>query len=381
MVYVTAGARPFKPILTGFEHLPPASLGDFWIDRYEVTNRDFKRFVDAGGYRNPAYWRHTFVKDGKPLTFEQGIALLTDSTGRPGPATWESGSFREGQDDFPVGGVSWYRGRSVCGVRREVAPDRLPLEPRCRSECQRVQSAAQQLRRQRADEGGRERRLNRFGAADMAGNVKEWCWNAPDASRRYTLGGAWDEPLYTFNDPDARPPFDRAANQGFRCVKYASSETLAGPAFGLVPREIRDYNKEKPAADAVFAAYKAMYAYDKTDLKDAVDSVEDGNPQWRRENVSFAAGYGGERIPASVFIPKAGRPPYQAVVIFPGSGAIQMRSSREMDVRRFEWVMKSGRVAIHPVYRNRLNAGTVSNRTFRTSPWPIAITSSPGRRM
>ena len=29
------------------------SLGDFWIDRYEVTNRDFKRFVDAGGVSEP----------------------------------------------------------------------------------------------------------------------------------------------------------------------------------------------------------------------------------------------------------------------------------------------------------------------------------------
>ena len=68
-----------------------------------------------------------------------------------------------------------------------------------------------------------------------------------------------------------------------------------------------------------------MYAYDKTDLKDVVDSVDDQNPQWRRENVSFTAGYGGERLPAAVFLPKTGRPPYQAVVVFPGSGAIQMR--------------------------------------------------------
>ena len=26
-------------------------LDDFWLDRYEVTNRQFKAFVDAGGYR------------------------------------------------------------------------------------------------------------------------------------------------------------------------------------------------------------------------------------------------------------------------------------------------------------------------------------------
>ena len=352
MVYVTASGTPFNPVLTGLEHVPPAALGDFWIDRFEVTNRDFKRFVDAGGYRNPAYWRHAFVKDGQPLTFEQGVALLTDSTGRPGPATWESGSFREGQDDLPVGGVSWYEAAAYA----EFAGKALPTIYHWSRVADQRASAFSVPHSNFAGKGptkvGASGGWNRFGAADMAGNLKEWCWNAPDASKRYTLGGAWDEPVYTFNDPDARPPLDRSENQGFRCVKYPSGEAPAGPAFGLVPWEFRDYSKETPAADAVFAAYKAMYAYDRTDLKPTVDSVEGENPEWRRENVSFTAGYGEERVPASVFIPKAGRPPYQAVVIFPGSGAIQMRTSREMDVRRFEWVMKSGRVAIHPVYKS-----------------------------
>jgi len=27
----------------------PVHLGDFWIDKYEVTNRQFKEFVDKGG--------------------------------------------------------------------------------------------------------------------------------------------------------------------------------------------------------------------------------------------------------------------------------------------------------------------------------------------
>ena len=40
-------------------------LEDFFIDRYEVTNRQYKEFVDKGGYRNKAYWKHEFVKDGR----------------------------------------------------------------------------------------------------------------------------------------------------------------------------------------------------------------------------------------------------------------------------------------------------------------------------
>ncbi len=39
--------------IAGLEHEAPFEIGDFWIDRLEVTNREFKGFVDAGGYREP----------------------------------------------------------------------------------------------------------------------------------------------------------------------------------------------------------------------------------------------------------------------------------------------------------------------------------------
>ena len=39
-------------MMAGLDHLQPQRLRDFWIDRYEVTNLDFKRFVEAGGYRD-----------------------------------------------------------------------------------------------------------------------------------------------------------------------------------------------------------------------------------------------------------------------------------------------------------------------------------------
>ncbi len=37
----------------------------FFIDRYEVTNKQYKEFVDIGGYSNPNYWKNEFIKDGK----------------------------------------------------------------------------------------------------------------------------------------------------------------------------------------------------------------------------------------------------------------------------------------------------------------------------
>ncbi len=50
MVYCPRGvlrAAPAQPALT---------VGDFWIDRFEVTQADFKRFVEATGYRPAGSW-------------------------------------------------------------------------------------------------------------------------------------------------------------------------------------------------------------------------------------------------------------------------------------------------------------------------------------
>jgi formylglycine-generating enzyme required for sulfatase activity len=41
----------------------PVEIEPFWIDRYEVTNRRFKEFVDAGGYRDPDFWTEPVVSD------------------------------------------------------------------------------------------------------------------------------------------------------------------------------------------------------------------------------------------------------------------------------------------------------------------------------
>ena len=37
------------------------------------------------------------------------------------------------------------------------------------------------------------RALHRFGAYDLAGNVKEWAFNESSPGHHYLLGGAWDE--------------------------------------------------------------------------------------------------------------------------------------------------------------------------------------------
>ncbi len=107
MVRVPGGEVSVK--LPGIERaVSVVNLPDYWMDRYEVTNREFKQFVDAGGYRKPEYWKQPFVENGKILSWEEAMSRFRDKAGRPGPTTWELGNYPEGQGDYPVTGVSWY---------------------------------------------------------------------------------------------------------------------------------------------------------------------------------------------------------------------------------------------------------------------------------
>src|SRR6266852_914748 len=94
MVRVSGG--PFQ-----WGNAPVVKLPPYLLDKYEVTNREFKKFLDSGGYKKPEYWKEPFVKDGHTLTWEQALQEFRDRTGRPGPATWELGDYPKGQDDFP----------------------------------------------------------------------------------------------------------------------------------------------------------------------------------------------------------------------------------------------------------------------------------------
>jgi len=80
----------------------------FFMDRFEVTNKQFKEFVDQGGYIKSEFWNHEFIKEEMTLSWEEAMAEFTDQTGRLGPATWEASDYPDGQGNYPVTGVSWY---------------------------------------------------------------------------------------------------------------------------------------------------------------------------------------------------------------------------------------------------------------------------------
>ena len=187
----------------------------------------------------------------------------------------------------------------------------------------------------------------------MAGNAQEWTWNETDDGFRFILGGAWSSPTYQFNQPDAKPPFDRGPANGFRCALYSAPppQSLLGP----VRRTFRDYSLEKPVGDEAFRIIRGAYAYAPRELKATVDEVDDSSPYWRKEKVSFSAAYGDERVPAFVFLPKNAKPPYQTLVYSPGAGAVSSTFASMDGFNRMEFIIRSGRAVIYPIYIGTFN--------------------------
>jgi eukaryotic-like serine/threonine-protein kinase len=343
MVFVPGGAYQVGAA-------PAVTLPDYWIDQLEVTNAAFKAFVDAGGYRDAKYWKQPFQDGERVLSFDEAIARFRDSTGRAGPATWELGSYPEARADYPVGGISWFEAAAYA----EFAGKSLPTLYHWfrASGTDEIYSDILQLSNfddKGPSKAGERAGLGPWGTLDMAGNVKEWCANeVTGEGRRYILGGGWNEPSYRFAEPDGQNPWVRRDTFGVRLVKNLGAGEAAAQPVGRVAR---DPHSVVPVGDDLFAIYRRFYDYDRTPLEARVESTDDTSPYWRKESVSFAAAYGTERIPAYLFLPKGVKPPYQTVVLFPSGYARVVRTSRNIDLISFEFIVRSGRAVLYPVYQ------------------------------
>jgi predicted esterase len=327
---------------------PAMEIGPYWLDRFEVTNSQFKEFVDAGGYLDRRHWTEDFVDQDGELEWEEAMACFRDTTGRVGPATWELGTFTEGHEDYPVGGVSWHEAAAYCSSVGKTLPT---IYHWYGATAQDQFSDIVQLSNFGTDGPalvGSFPGLGDFGTYDMAGNVKEWCWNATE-EKHYILGGSWGEPTYTFREPDARSPFERLPTNGFRCAQPAQQPSVNQLA-AVAPR--LDYGKNEPVSDEVYNAFRRLYAYDRIALDAEVEFMDESSHNWRREKVSFNAAYGGERVSALIFQPRDVPPPWQTVIMFPGNDVFMTSTSESLaSSYLFDFIPRSGRVVVYPIYK------------------------------
>jgi dienelactone hydrolase len=367
MVPVAVPPAGLRLMITGFDFNIALSAPDFLIDRAEVTNGEFKAFVDAGGYAKREYWTQPFVRDGRSLDWSEAMTIFRDRTGRPGPATWQGGAPPAGQEQRPVTGVSWYEAAAYAAFRGKRLPTIYhwshAASPELGDAVTRTSNFSKTgLRPATAPHG-----LGPYGTVDMAGNVEEWAWNDNGHGARYLLGGAWNDPDYAFLYSDSRSPFDRLETNGFRCMKDAAKPAPAALYAAIAPAS-RAYSNEKPVADPIYRVYTEQYAYDRTPLDPRVEKTDDSSAHWRREIVSIGPAYGGERLPIHLYLPKNVKPPFQTVLYFPGSGSIRTASSANLSPEQnaIDFVLMSGRAVAYPIYKYTFERSDPS----WTSSWP-----------
>jgi formylglycine-generating enzyme required for sulfatase activity len=204
------------------------SLDAFYIDRYEVTNAQYQRFVDAAGHRTP----------------QHEVDARYD--------LWAGGTFPPEFKSQPVVNVDWHDAAAYC----EWAGKRLPTEAEwekaargtdgrlypwgndpptpARLNFARRWEGPQTLRPVGSFESGR----SPYGAYDMAGNVWEWVGDwygagyyqaAParnprgpgGGSAKVLRGGSWTNlaGLVRATHRYGADPEMRNSDTGFRCAR------------------------------------------------------------------------------------------------------------------------------------------------------------------
>jgi formylglycine-generating enzyme required for sulfatase activity len=205
------------------QYLHKVQLDGYYIDQYEVTNRQFQAFVDASGY-------------------------VTDAEHKSEASTWRT-EYTEGKDNYPVVRMSWNDARAYCKWAGKRLPTEAEWEKAARGidarlwpwgndwDASRLNSLASG-RKTTMPVGSFDGGASPYGAMDMAGNVWEWVndWYAaayyqtgndqnpigPEGGEdRVLRGGGYNNGLYEVRTAHRHKGGQTgyAPDHGFRCAK------------------------------------------------------------------------------------------------------------------------------------------------------------------
>jgi serine/threonine protein kinase len=308
----------------------PVEVPAFFIDRFEVRNRDFSEFVNAGGYTNAGNWRD--------LPFDRGDEWRTaavkfvDQTGQPGPSTWRAGTYPHGTSDHPVTGISWYEAAAYCHFRSKELPTAYHWYRAAGSIVEYWESTSSAIVHGSNFKGRELAPVGRFGSIgphgtyDMAGNAREWLWNQGSLGR-LVAGGAFDEPPYTYLQPGEAPPSDRSTTTGIRCMQPAQ----AGPASADLRRPIAaavvTFGAQadgdaavEPVGNAAFTVLAQQLDYGATAIVPRVGTPDSSHSAWTTQRVTLPTGYDNTSFAVQLFLPKERRSPSGVIFYLPHVG-------------------------------------------------------------
>jgi serine/threonine protein kinase/formylglycine-generating enzyme required for sulfatase activity len=339
-------------------------LNDYYIDKYEVSNQDYKEFINAGGYLKKQYWKFPFIKDRKTVPWEEAMTEFKDRTGLPGPRSWWSQNFPEGRAEYPVTDINWYEAAAYAAFKGKQLPTVFQWEKAARDgnfsdlgnympwgifyPGEMLDYRANFMINGTAPVNSSEFGMSPFGCYNMAGNVSEWCLN--ETSEGFiSTGGAWGEPSYTFAEYGTFPGFYSSNKLGFRCALNSPGATSDQGAMRIeIKEEIPVYS---PSSDASFKNWLNYYRYDKTPLDPQIVEVKETG-EWRREKITFN-GADGERAIAYLYLPKNFPRPLQVIHVVPaGDVARGLRSLPDSMEDMIAPFIKSGRAAFGVVIKS-----------------------------
>ncbi len=361
MIFLAAG-RYTMP-LTGMNPAAPVEFPDYLMGRFEVTNRDYKEFVDAGGYSDPSFWNRDFLKEGSTEPFEEAMATFIDKTGRPGPSTWELGSYPDGLADHPVSGISWFEADAYAEFKGMSLPTIYQWARAALPSVEISDSlAANMIAFSNFESSGTRpvgelQGISRSGALDMAGNVREWCFTA-SLDERYSLGGSWEDNSYQITNIVSLSPWDRSPANGVRLSK--NFEPLPERLLAAYNRPLPDFTElANSVSPEAFKFILQQNGYPDSPLNDRMETETVEGDGTIFQQITLDTAYPGERLGLRIQIPANAAPPYQAVIVFGGLDVLFRKSFESAEPsgvnRNAQIFLKSGRAIVWPILAHTLD--------------------------
>lgn len=329
MVFVPGGNH--KLMSSSVHQEKPVTLNDFFIDKYEVSNAEYKKFISAGGYLRKDFWKHKFIKQGKEITWQEAMKIFVDRTNHNGPRSWVNQNYSAGKDKYPVTDISWYEAAAYAEFLGKSLPTVYQWEKAARNGVPNYHSTSMPwgLIYPLDDISGRTNfnsngtvpvdkydfGISYYECYNTAGNVEEWCLNKSTDGFVYA-DGSYEDSNYVFGTFKSLDGFYSSASLGFRCVKNIGgiNSDQGGIQINLNPY----IPKYQSVSDSKFESIRKLYEYEKHPLNPKIILSEE-NEYWTKQKISFDSPFG-DRISGYLFLPKNAAQPYQCIIWNPHSG-------------------------------------------------------------